>query len=460
MAVNYKYATLTDAQNALLSRLYNSGIQGQPSASFWTRDECTVYLTEALRAWNAYTGFQRGEFTFDIDTVANHGSNWYDLPSVSGSLRPYTVTDQYLVNEIEYHLLEPLTALNPSSGSPAVWAGSNQFALSDILDALTRRQNETLTQTGCTITQASTPAAIAKRTTLTDATLDIRRVAWIPVSGQGYVDTILRQADIWEKQAFDPSWTAAASGYPRVWMQASEPPPAFDVDVVPAVPGTYDVLTVNSGPTSNATSAQLMAVPDDWSWVPKWGALSDLLSREANAKDVMRAQYCQSRFLQDCAIMRDAPAVLGMQLNGFPLFVDAVRNGDDFNPSWQAQAAAIPTSCYAAGLNIVGFPNPDQIYNVLASVVQNQPVPTSGSDFIQIARGDFDCMIDEAYHIAMWKSGGEEFSRTIPLHQKFLQQASLYNRKLTEYGQFSLDMKGISQREEKRNPRLAPANSR
>jgi hypothetical protein len=451
---NYTYATLTDAQDAVLSRLYNSGIQGQPVATFWTLPELTIYITEALRMWNAYTGFQRGDFPFNIDTVANNGSNWYNLSAQSGSLRPFTVTDQYLVNEIEYHLLEPQTSLTPSSGSPAVWAGSNQFSLLDILNALTQRQNESLTQTGCTITQASTPAVIAKRTILTDAVLDIRRVAWIPISGQGYVPTPLRQSDIWEKQSFDNTWTAAGQGTPMQWMQASEPPPAFDVDRVPAVPGNYDVLTVNGGPTSNATSAQIMAVPDDWSWLPKWGALSDVLSREANAKDVMRSQYCQARFLQDCAILRDAPSILGMQLNGVPIFVDAVKNGDDFNTNWQSQTPTVPQTCYAAGLNIVGFPNPDGVYGILVSVVQNQPVPVNGSDFIQIAKGDFDCLIDEAFHIAMFKSGGAEFERTIPLHQKFLQQATLYNSKLKQYGQFSLDMYGISQREEKRNPRI------
>ncbi len=457
MPTSYTYATLTDGQDALLSRLYDNGVASQPVGNFWTRDECTTYIVEALRVWNAYTAFWRAEFPFDIDTVANHGSNWYDLTSQSGTLRPYTVTDQYLVNQIEYALLEPLTALSPSTGTPAAWTGSNQFSLNDILNAITRRQNECLSQTGCTASQALVAAAIQRRTYLSDSVLDVRRIAWLPTSGLGYSNVPLRQADIWEKQAFDVTWTQQGPSWPRQWMQSSEPPPSFDVDRIPAVPGNYDVLSVNAGPTANTTSAQALVIPDDWSWIVKWGALADLLSKEANAKDVMRAKYCQARFVQDCQLLSMSPAVLGLLCNGIPMFTDAVRNGDDFNPNWQAQAAGVPSRAYQAGLNLLGFPNPDGIYNIMASVVENAPVPSVGSDYIQVDRGDFDSIIDEAQHLAMFKCAGAEFEASIQLHQSFIAQAGLYNRKLREMGQFNPSMLEISQRNEKRNPRALPA---
>lgn len=457
MPTSYSYATLADAQDALLSRLYDNGVASQPAGNFWTRDECTTYIVESLRVWNAYTAFWRAEFPFDIDTVADNGSNWYDLTAQTGTLRPYTVTDQYIVNQIEYALLEPLTALSPASGSPAVWTGSNQFSLNDVLAAITRRQNECLTWTGCTVSQSLVAAAIQRRTYLSDDVLDIRRIAWIPTPNLGYSNVPLRQSDIWEKQAFDVRWTQQASSWPRQWMQSSEPPPSFDVDRIPAVPGKYDVLTVNSGPTANTTSAQNLVIPDDWSWIVKWGALGDLLSKEANAKDAMRAKYCQARFAQDCQLLSMSPAVLGLLCNGIPMFTDAVRNGDDFNPNWQAQAPGTPSRAYQAGLNLLGFPNPDGIYNIMASVVENAPVPTQASDFIQVDRGDFDSIINEAQHLAMFKAGGAEFEQSILLHQSFIAQAGLYNRKLREMGQFNPSMVSISQRNENRNPRALPA---
>lgn len=454
MPAQYTYATLTDAQNALASRLYDNGVASTPSFQFWTAAELTLYIVEALRTWNALTGFWRAEFSFPLQPNVN----WYDLTSQGGTLRPYTVTDQYLVNVIEYHLLEPQTSLTPSAGTPAAWTGSNQFALDEIYGALTRRQNEVLTKTGCTIAQASPVASTGqRRTVLPDATLDIRRAAWAPATGfSPFVTVPLRQSDIWEKQAFDPNWIQATGQAPGLWMQTSTPPPSFDVDQIPPVPGTYDVLMVDSGPVSDANSAQTLKIPDDWSWLPKWGALADLLNSEANAKDVARAAFCQQMFDRSCTLLENAPATLGLRLNDVPLYVDSIRNGDDFNPLWQGSTPAQPQSCYQSGLNLLGFPTPDAgPYSALVTVVQNAPVPVNAGDFIQCARGDYDSILNYAQVLACFKMAGYDLAAVLPLLQQFFVQAGLYNRKLQEMGQFPDSMFGISQREERGNRRVA-----
>lgn len=452
---NYQYATLTDAQNSLAQRLYDNGIAATPANQFWPNAELSYYIVEALRVWNALTGFWRAEFAFSL----KKNINWYDLTAQGGTLRPYTVTDQYLVNVIEYHLLEPQTSLTPTSAAPATWTGSNQFALPEIYGALTRAQQTVLTKTGCTITPVLVNADTgSRRTILSDQTLDIRRVAWAPaLNNAPFVTIPLRQSDIWEKQAFDPSWIQETGLPPGVWMQSSTPQPSFDVDQIPPVPGEYDVLTVNSGPVSNATSAQTLKVPDDWSWLIKWGAMADLLNTEANAKDAPRALFCQQMFDRGCALLENAPAALGLRLNDVPLFVDSIRNGDDFNPLWQASTPAQPQSCYQSGLNMLGFPTPDAgPYSALVTVVQNAPVPVLPGDYIQIPRGDYDSIINFAQILAMFKAGGGEFAEVLPMLQQFFSQAGLYNRKLQEMGQFPGDMFSISQREERRNRRVAP----
>jgi hypothetical protein len=152
--------------------------------------------------------------------------------------------------------------------------------------------------------------------------------------------------------------------------------------------------------------------------------------------------------------MMDAPATLGLQLNGFPCFVDSCRNGDDFNPNWQSQMSALPMKAYQAGLNLLGFPNPDQTYSILWTGVQNAPVPVNPGDYIQIDRGDYDALIGEVQHVAMLKVAGAEFSATLPLHQAFLDRAALYNSKLEVMGQFNPSTREISHREERRNPRM------
>lgn len=442
---NYSYATLSDAQAALSARLYDATAQQWPDA------ELTVYIVEALRTWNSLTSFWRAEFPFTL----SQGINWYDLTAQANTLRPFTVTDQSLANTLEYHLLEPLTSLTPPSPS-ATWTGSHQFTLFDLYGAITRRQNDTLGAAGCTLTRSLAAAPIVRTgIILPDTTIDIRRVAWIPGSGQGYDARIMRQTDAWAKRAFDYRYTAAAEEPPATWMQNTEPPPRFDVDRVPPVPGKYEVLTVNSGPTSNATSAQLLAVPDDWSWVVKFGALADLLGKESTAKDVMRAQYCQQRYEQGLKLMATSPALLALQLNGLPVSVGAVKDGDNFNPSWQSLTQGEPDSCYVMGLNLAGFRTPDSgTYGALATVVQNAPVPSAAGDFIQIARSDYDAMLDESQHLAALKLGGAEFASTFGLHRSFMERAALYNAKLKTTGPFVRAEYQASQREQERNPRV------
>jgi hypothetical protein len=441
---NYSYATANDAITALSARLYQSATS--PPQQFWTPAELLAYLVEALQTWNSLTSFWRGGFSFPLVQA----QNWYDVTAQPNTLRPFTVTDYELVSLIEYHLLEPQTP--PTSP----WTGSSQFSFSDILGAITRRQNETLSATGCTISQQNVGAPQTRTgILLPDTTLDIRRVAWIPEAGNGFDTSIMRQTDAWAKMAFDQTYTTAPHQPPSTWLQSTEPPPQFDVDYIPPVPGNYDVLTVNSGPVSNTAGAQAMKVPNDWAWVTKFGALGDLLSRESNAKDAMRADYCQKRYAQGLQIMAQSPAVLAMQLLGYPLAIDAVKNGDNFNTEWQSVNQGTPGSCYYAGLNMLGFPTPDAgPYSAAVTVVENAPVPALMTDFVQVDRGDYDVILDYAQHLATFKSGGAEFTATAPLLQGFLQRAALYNSKLSVAGQFKIDLFGLSQREQSRNPRV------
>jgi hypothetical protein len=294
--------------------------------------------------------------------------------------------------------------------------------------------------------------------TLADSTIDIRRVAWLP-SGNNYAPTPLRQGDIREKQLFNPGYLPASNGVPSQWIGSTDSQPSFNVDRVPPVAGNYEVLTVSAGAASNNTAAANLSVPDDWSWVVKWGALADLLGREGQAKDEARAAYCQRRFEEGIALLRTTPAVLGLQINdAYPLSVDAVRNGDDFNPGWQAAAPGPPVSCYAAGLNLLGFNPPDGNNNYTARVfcVKNAPVPANNNDYLQIARDDYDALLDYAQHLAMFQCGGYEFTQTIPLYKGFLDHAAQYNRKLKEMGLFWGQQAQTSQQEEERRPRMAP----
>jgi hypothetical protein len=289
---------------------------------------------------------------------------------------------------------------------------------------------------------------------LADTAIDIRRVAWHPLPGLGFSNAPLSPGDFWDKESFDPDWTTAPQEAPMSYLQSAEPPLSFDVDRIPPVVGDYEVLSVNAGSALSTSAASLLGIPDDWSWVVKFGALADLLSRESNAKDPLRADYCNKRYDQGLALLGQASAVLSLRLNNIPLPIDAVRNGDDFNPGWQASAAAPPTSAYVAGLNLIGFgPKPDAVpYSVTASVVQNAPLPANSAALLQVGRDDYDSVLDYAQHLAAFKMGGSNFTDTLPLFQSFLNRAALYNSKLKQLGFFTRPMYEVSQLESERNP--------
>ncbi len=459
------------AVSDLAAKLYD------PTNQFWSVDELADYIVEGLRTWNALTNFWRSSFSFALTP----NTWWHDLTQQTGTIRPYPVTDRDLMIQIERHLLEP-----PTTAYPLVWSGSGQFAVANILGNMAQRRDEALSTTGCTITRQLVDASTSSVTALLpDNTVDIRRVTWLPTFNpitwdgsypltwdSSYPQTwddarllnpiTLRQSDDWAEQSYNPGYTTDPSRPPSTWRQSTQAALSFDVDVIPPTPGFYEVLSVNAGLALSTTEPTLLGIPDDWCWIVKWGVLCDLLEQESNAKDALRAEYCSRRFNEGCAILSKAPALLAVRLNNIPFMVDSVRNGDDFDPRWQASSPGSSTAAYVAGLNLVGFgPQPASTDTATVSVVENAPIPSSPLDPLQVSRDDYGSVMDYAQHLAAFKMGGEEFARTIPLYQGFMRRAALYNSKLSELGDFQRPMYEISTLEQERNPvygKLTPAN--
>lgn len=448
MALPYSYATLAQAQTELSLRLFD------PTFQFWSQAELTLYIQESLRTFNALTSYWRGDFVFP--TVENQV--FYDLtnpgPSPNPSLRPVSVTDQQLYTIMEYMLLEPVLTNFPAVGS--TWTGSNQFSLADFFNSVQRRRDEILTLTGCTLL-VDTVAAVPGRTLLSDSILDIRRSAFIPASGLGSASPLWID-DTWAAQVYEAGYTTAPQGTPNVMMISAQPPLSFDVDIQPNVPGTYELLTIQAGGALSVNSASTLSMPDDWTWVLKWGALCDLFSYESNAKDELRAQYCQKRYEQGVKLMKDASALLALRLNNVPLQIDAVHSADAFNPGWEGQAAAQPNIGLTVGLNLIALtPTPDTgPYSVTAIVVQNAPVPQNASDNVQVGRDSYDAVIGYAQHLASFKMGGQELMATVPFYEQFLSMCSDYNSKLAEQGQFVKSLYDVSRIQKELNPERLP----
>jgi hypothetical protein len=437
-----EFPTLQQAILDVAGRLSASVIN--PLLAFWSSAELQSYLIEALQTWNAYTNFWRGDMV--IPLLQNQ--TWYDIPSQSGSLRPYTMTDFTLLQQIEYHLLEPV-----STAYPLVWSGSGQFGAADIIQAIQLRRDELIGASSCSITPVYVNAPFTNRVPLPQSVIDVRRVLWMPISGFGFQNSILYENDDFAQESFAVGDTTAPQQPPTTFQQSAQPPMSFDTDYVPPVPGQYEVLAVTAGNALAMSASQLLYVPDDWAWLIKWGSLATLFGREVNAKDALRAEYCEKRYQDGVQLLMQSPAVLAARLNNVPIYVDSVRNGDDFDVTWQSIAGP-PTTLYTPGLNLIGAGLPDQTnaYSVTLRVVRNAPLPVLPTDTLQLIPDDYNAVLSEAQHLACLKMGGAEFAASIKLHENFLLRAALYNSKLLALGQFPETQLELSQLEQQRNP--------
>lgn len=478
MAQPFQYTTLTAARQQLASRLYDPGMV------FWIAAELTLYIQEAMQTWNAYAQYWRGDFVFPIiNNSVGYGDGgygeggygggatvtptWFDITQATNTLRPYTITDAQLYNIIEYQLLEP-------ANTGQTWFGSSQFGILDLQRSTQRRMDEILTTTGCTIAHsavATVPGQV--RTLLPDNVLDIRRLAWfpsqVPDSGYNYGpygyggyggmvgrSNVMWPEDVWSFQSFQNNYSSTSQGIPAAYAVSSQPQITFDVNLSPNTAGNYDLLTVNAGPTLTFLKPTIIPIPTDFVWVLKWGVLADLLSIESEAKDEMRAAYCNMRYQQGMKLLQNSPALLQLRINGVPIWMDAVRSADEYSTNWQNLTPGLPTNAFIAGLNLIALaPPPDDTgYSGTATVVQNAPIPVADLDYLEVSRGDYNAILDYAQHLALFKNGGAEFGATKVLYDRFVRQASLYNSKLRESGDFTDALYEQSERQEMMAPRV------
>lgn len=412
----YTHTTLAQLKTALLARLNDA------SAVFWintgTFNELDLYIDEALRTWGSLTGFYRDRAVFN--TVAN--DPFYDLTSVlTPAHRAVTVLDQDVIALMQYHLLEPPI--------PTAWSGTDMFILSDLTNALQRRQNQFLSETGIVLSERSKVVqAMIPNVILDDSVIDVRRAVWKTTANSR--NTLWRE-DEWSLSAFNPEWNVDADeSVPNSYSIAASPPLGLRLAIPPLSIGTLELLTVETGTALDPVTGVLLSVPDDLSWILKWGALADLLGQDGQARDPLRAQYCERRWKEGLEIARIYPSIVHVEINGVEAKLDSVFDLDAYEPSWQNNPGT-PIVAALAGLNLMSFsPLPNDIFGIAVDTVKNTPLPSSDTDNIQVGREEIDIILDYAFHLSLFKSGGAEFAATIPHYERMVRSAMVYNDKL------------------------------
>lgn len=435
MALQFTWIQFLAARNILAQRL------ADPNKLFWTDTELGLYICEALRTWNALTETWNADFVFD----ANWASVWYNTGTLPGSPRLRTLQDLDLYTIMQYHLLE-----QPTGGG--TWTGTSQFSLADLQGALQRRRDEVIQVGGCNLSlvppYASTPNTFG--ITLTDNTLQPWRVRFLPDSSAvpyGPPITLTREdRRAWDAFEVDHFQT---DGTPGSWSVSTGPPLSLDVDVAPNVPGTYELISLLSGQQFAPPVGTLLGVPDDWAWVCKWGALSDLLSRESEATDRPRAAFCLQRYMSGLAAMKASNWLVCAQLNNVPVDTPSLAEMDRYSPEWQ-ENETWPT-LVVAGMDYVApcpVNKPGQITGVEVTVTGNAPIPILDNDFVQVSRDTFDSILAYAQVLAAFKQGGQEFEDTLQLLEEFAIAAEQANKRIANMGLFSDVLKSQGKRQD------------
>lgn len=408
----YTHTTWAAWRQQLAARLNDAG------KLYWVDDELATCLSEALRTWQALTGYWRDRQTFALAALAP----FYDIPSALPSLLAYTVTDRDLVGAIQYHLLEPKNT--------AGWSGTEMWTLDDLTQALQRQRNQLLVDSACRLVRDNTTylvAAGASRVDLADTVIDIRRAAWVAADG---TVTVLRRSDTHIRGSLGIS--GLSPGTPRVYSIASEKPLRLELIPAPSNTGTLDLLLVQTGADlSPSTTPTVLGVPDDYSWIIKWGALADLLSKDGAGRDAQRAAYCRKRYDEAVDLLRTMPMVVGCEVNGVPVLTAPLASLDG-TPNWQTTTGTPRVVALSGNILAVYpvLPNDGSAGSVTLDVMRNAPIPATDGEYVQLGREQLDAVLGYAEHLALFKQGGANFYFATRLYNDFIGAATVYNERL------------------------------
>lgn len=435
----YTHTTFGALKTQLAARLQDT------AKVFFVDDELGVYLTEALRTFSFFCAYWRNQASFN--TVV--GEPFYDITLQLPALLGRFVTDRNLINAIQYHFQEP-----PTTGWGGVWTGTEMFSLQDFVDALQRRRNQFLVETGVLITRTVGSSGVPSggRITLADTVIDVRRLAR---NNTGVLTNLWRVNEI-ELTAFANTWSTAAAQDPLYFSILSPPPLTLQLAPAPSAAATIDMLSVSTGTVFTPTvAAAVVGVPDDMTWIVKWGAMASLLMKDGPAFDPARAEYCEKRYQHGVQLARVGVVLTAARINSVPVSIDTLANLDAYRMGWQSAANAAPDILATAGLNyIVLAAPPNAIVPITLDVIQNAPIPANDAAFVEIGREMLSAILDYAEHLAMFKVAGEEFQSTNSCLEKLFSMAANSNNRMAAASRIWKSLHNITNAEEPMRQRI------
>jgi hypothetical protein len=328
---------------------------------------------------------------------------------------------------------------------------TEQYSNDDLVRAIERRRNQFLLETGIHLTHSQVSYTVPNTTgriSLSDSIIDIRRASWLESSDFNP----LWRMDEWDANTLRIGWNTT-TGSPSEYSFYLTPKVAIQIIPRSTNAGSIDLITVNNPANLDTSTGISLNIPDDFSWILKWGALADLLSRDGQALDSGRAKYCQERFQQGLEIALQYSLIETAYIDDVAIQPQSITDFDSLTWNWQDLSGA-PTNIAICGRNLVALsPVPDGIYTITLDINRNAPMPSLDADNIQIGKEQFDIILDYAVHLAMFKQGYSEIQQTLPLVDRFLKVALGNNSRLSAEARNYDIMKALSRKEEIDRPR-------
>lgn len=413
----YASVKLSDLTTALSARLHDT------AAVFWTNtppfSECVSYVTEGLRVWGMLTRFTRGTAILTTTLL----QSFYDLQN-STILAP-TVQVQSLVTDVQMRIMEIVNATG--------WSGTEQFALADVTNALQRRRDQFLLETGIilTVQEISGISALSERVTIPSSIISLRRVSFIDAYTAQY--TNLFRDTSRATTGFTPLLPQVAPGTPVVWAQDITVPTTIRLSPPPIDSGDLRLVSVQTGPAMDPIANPLVGVPDDFAWVVVYGAIADLCGMAGFSMDDTRRAYADARYQQGVQWAKEFGRVLRATVNGQPVQTVTLAEADGYLPGWE-NLVGPPTLVILAGQNLVGVPVAPDVANQVSyglgfECILPFPIPSDPTQYLQLPAEAVDTVLDYAQHVAAVKQGGGALSSAQGLYDRFLRACGVESGK-------------------------------
>lgn len=414
----YTHTTFSSAKQRLANEL------GDSNKVFFTDAELGRYIVEALRWWGLAAMYFRESGV--VRTVANqafyHLENSLFNSTETSLLQGLTVTDREVINDINYFLME-----NQISSWGSGWNGTEMFSLDEITSILSDSRDEFLKLTACiaesyqvttTTTRANLPSDHI-RILRADATPQLAGSLPLWYVDQAGVVTTFREASI------------PGVDRPKAYSVSYTPQLTIDVWPPPQVSTTISIEGVKTGATLNpVSSATVLKIPDDMSFLMKYRTMADLLSGDGLARCPDMANYCDQRYQEGLELAANYLSVMWQNDGGPRGPISAVSQWDDVRPTWR-QTTGVPRSVAQLNWNTIAVrPVPNGAHVMTFEAVRKAPVPTSDGDFIQVGKEHMQAIYDYAQHIAVFKCQGLEFAESMQRYESAKSMAKEYRQQV------------------------------